>query len=158
MMFADDLVLFGPACTKEAKALRDSLDLYYEWSGQTVNFEKSGVHFSKNVQPQIASNIRGLFHMGNIDREAIYLGMPLFPSRSKNRTYNFTLERISSRIDGWKSKLLSFAGRATLIKSVVSAIPSYAMSSVQLPEALCKKMDQRCVRFGGGTQRKEGCV
>jgi hypothetical protein len=35
--------------------------------------------------------------------------------------------KISSRIFGWKSKLLSQAGRTTLIKTVANTIPTYTI-------------------------------
>lgn len=76
--------------------------------------------------------------MGSIDKDAVYLGMPMFPSKSRFKTYHYTLERVTARVEGWKTKLLSFAGRATLIKSVISGLrPSYTMSSTQLPISLC---------------------
>ncbi|KAK3193440.1 hypothetical protein Dsin_024750 [Dipteronia sinensis] len=46
------------------------------------------------------------------------------------------------RLATWKSATLSLAGRITLIKSVASAIPVYAMQSVKLPIEVCNKLDK----------------
>jgi hypothetical protein len=46
------------------------------------------------------------------------------------------------RIEGWRAKTLSQAGRLVLIKSVAAALPSYAMSSFLLPISCCKELDK----------------
>lgn len=159
MMFADDVVLFGPATKREAEGFKECLDLYCNWSGQEISLEKSGVFFSKNIKPQKASDLRCILQMGNISKDTVYLGMPLFPSRSKNKTYGFTLDRITAKVEGWKSKMLSYAGRATLVKSVLSATPAYALAVTQLPENLCNKLDQKVRAFWWGhTKKRSLCI
>lgn len=41
LMFADDVVLFGPANSKEARKLLSCLEKYCLWSGQLINFKRS---------------------------------------------------------------------------------------------------------------------
>jgi hypothetical protein len=48
LFFADDSVLLIKANVEETKALRDTLDLYENCSGQCINAEKSAIMFSKN--------------------------------------------------------------------------------------------------------------
>lgn len=48
-------------------------------------------------------------------------------------TFLETIERVNSRLAGWKSRCLSLAGRITLTKSVVCAIPIHIMSTIKLP-------------------------
>lgn len=62
-----------------------------------------------------------------IDSLGKYLGVPLHHQRVSRTTYNNILEKASSRLSNWKAKNLSFAGRVTLTKSVLSALPSYVM-------------------------------
>lgn len=50
-------------------------------------------------------------------------------------------------MQGWKSKLLSQAGKETLIKSVVQAIRSYAMSCFELPQGFCTKLNSFVQNF-----------
>ena len=42
------------------------------------------------------------------------------------------MKRVMSKLAGWKAKFLSFAGRAVLIKSVMSAILNYVMQGAAL--------------------------
>ena len=46
------------------------------------------------------------------------------------------------KLAGWKAKFLSFAGRAVLVKAVMSAIPNYVMQGTALPTHLCDKLDK----------------
>ena len=71
-----------------------------------------------------------------------YLGFPLKYRGVPRNPYNFTVERVMNKIAGWKAKYLSFAGRAVLIKSVMSAIPNHVMQGVVLPVHVCEKLDK----------------
>jgi hypothetical protein len=56
--------------------------------------------------------------MQRVEHFSKYPGFPTHIGRSKNQAFQFIQDRI------WK-KNLSFAGRATLIKAVAQAIPTY---------------------------------
>ena len=53
------------------------------------------------------------------------------------------------KLAGWKTKFLSFAGRAVLVKSVMSAVPNHVMQGVNLPRHLCDKLDKITKKFCG---------
>jgi len=46
------------------------------------------------------------------------------------------LEKVQGKIEVWRSKTLSQAGKTVLVKVVAYFIPSYAMSSFLLPDNL----------------------
>lgn len=54
---------------------------------------------------------------------------------------------MESKFKGWKAKLLSQAGRATLVKHVATSIPVYTMSSILLPKGLCESLDKMARDF-----------
>lgn len=54
--------------------------------------------------------------------------------------FNYIFERALKKMQGWKQKLLSQAGREILIKAIVQAIPSYSMSCFLLPQKLINKI------------------
>ena len=66
------------------------------------------------------------------------------------------MKRVMSKLAGWKAKFLSFAGRAVLIKSVMSAIPNYMMQGAALPVHVCEKLDKLIGTFYGALQMKRG--
>jgi hypothetical protein len=73
---------------------------------------------------------------------AKHLGVPILLGKFKTAALFEILENIHGKIEAWRSKTLSQAGKSTLIKMVVSAIPSYAMSFFLLPDGLCNQMDE----------------
>lgn len=56
--------------------------------------------------------------------------------------FKHQLDRVYSRLMGWKSKYLSMAGRIIFINSVTSCIPGYAMQTTELPRAICDSIDK----------------
>ena len=54
--FADDLILFGQASTKQAEVMRECLDIFCGFSGQQVSFPKSRVYCSNNIKKRCCSS------------------------------------------------------------------------------------------------------
>ncbi|GAU32459.1 hypothetical protein TSUD_144680 [Trifolium subterraneum] len=59
---------------------------------------------------------------------AIYLGLPSMVGRSEKAIFSYIKDRIWRRINSWRGRALSKAGKEIMIKSVLQAIPSYVMS------------------------------
>ncbi|PON39525.1 hypothetical protein PanWU01x14_304160, partial [Parasponia andersonii] len=55
--------------------------------------------------------------------------------------FNYILKKLEERLTGWKEKVLSRAGRLTLIKSMSLAIPLYTMQFVSVSLSICNKVD-----------------
>lgn len=56
-----------------------------------------------------------------------HLGMQVAAERSSCRQFQYLVDRVSQRLNGWKEKSLSYVGREVLIKSIIQVIPSYTM-------------------------------
>ncbi|KAK8488859.1 hypothetical protein V6N11_071059 [Hibiscus sabdariffa] len=56
-----------------------------------------------------------------------YLGLPLGARRNLVASWEPVIKKLSSKLANWKSSLLSFGGRLTLVKAVLSALPMYYM-------------------------------
>lgn len=61
--------------------------------------------------------------------------------RSRSEAYTFLVEKALKKMQGWKNKLVSLAGKETLIKDVVQVGPTYAMACFLLPENLLDKLN-----------------
>lgn len=71
-----------------------------------------------------------------------YLGNYLINPRSKYDAFHVLIEKMQSKLTGWKKNMLSIAGRLTLIKSVLSPQPNFSMANYLLPKKLCKEMNR----------------
>jgi len=56
--------------------------------------------------------------------------------RSKKKMFSYLKDKVWKRIQGWKEKLLSRAGKEILIEAVAQAILTYAMSCFDLTKSL----------------------
>lgn len=88
--------------------------------------------FSKNTKPLEKQKFMDVLELTQESVNAKYLGLPVYMGKSKASLFAYLKERVWKHIRGWKEKLLSKAGKETLIKAVAQAIPSYAMSLISL--------------------------
>ena len=93
--------------------------------------------FSHNTKSPHKQVVMNALDIAVEARNGKYLGLPVYMGRSKEKTFSYLKDRVWKRIQGWKEKLLSRAGKEILIKAVAQAIPSYAMSCFDLTKTLC---------------------
>lgn len=79
-----------------------------------------------------------------------YLGQPFCHFKSRKEAFNGLLETLARRLTEWKQRSLSMAGRSTLIKSVIHALPSYTMQIFMLPRGLLAGMERKIKKFSWG--------
>ena len=150
LFFANDSIIFCRASNSDCEALHNLLLLYEKASGQKINGEKIALFFSKNTPEETRLAIAASFGSLNSTQFEKYLGLPPIIGRAKKKAFNKIKDRIWQRLQGWKEKLLSQAGREILIKAVIQAIPTYAMSVFQFPAGLCADICSMANRFWWG--------
>lgn len=147
LAFADDVILFAEASEEQILLIKNTLNLFCRCSGQKISDSKSRIFFSNNV----SGNTRNLFTQASgfqvTNNLGKYLGVPILHEKVNRRSFQFILDKVDQRLSNWKAKTLSFAGRLTLTKSVVQALPTYVMQSVELPKYLCAEIDKKCRKF-----------
>lgn len=156
VMYADDTVLFSKATRYDAGILAQCLDKYYNWSGQNINRAKSGIYFLKHSRASIRRVIKHILQKKSLKKDVVYLGAPLFTTRSPSKDFKFLQEKLENKLSGLRSRCLSWAGRCTLINAVAQAIPTYTLSSFHIPIKTCEKLDSLAKRFWWKPKEKEG--
>ncbi|XP_019162021.1 PREDICTED: uncharacterized protein LOC109158590 [Ipomoea nil] len=147
LCFADDMVLFSEASVDQVAVIKGCLDRFCAASGQRVSLIKSQVFFSKNTSTDLAAEISTALNIPETKDLGRYLGVPSIHGRITQSTHGSLIERVAARLEGWKTKTLTFAGRVTLAKSVISAMPTYTMQSMWLPMGICDKLEGMIRRF-----------
>ncbi|KAL9675115.1 hypothetical protein QQ045_003316 [Rhodiola kirilowii] len=140
LLFAEDSVVFLRATMSNATNLKRVLELYEEISGQKINLAKSEICFSRNVSFDLKERICQELGVRQVESFSRYLGLLVAFSHNKTEIFKFIVERIWQKVQGWKEHTLSMAGKEILIKSVLQAVPLYAMMCFKLSESLCKRI------------------
>ena len=140
--------------------ISDTLQLHAEASGQCINFEKSSAYFSSNTSESQRQWIEQALGVREVDRFEFYLGLPTLVRRAKYQTFAYLKDSVWKKLQGWKGRMLSHAGKEVLIKVVAQSIPTYTMGVFLLPAKFCNELNALCARFWWGQtddERKINC-
>lgn len=151
MFFVDDLVLFAECSVQQIETIVQCLDCFCVSLGEKVSAAKSTIFFSKNVPSQLEDQVSSSCGFSKVASLGMYLGVPILNGRVTKATYRYILEKIRARLSGWAVNKLRMAGRFTLIHSVLSTIPLYAMQTSILPMSLCTEIDRVIQNFLWGS-------
>ncbi|XP_010419407.1 PREDICTED: uncharacterized protein LOC104705120 [Camelina sativa] len=116
-------------------------------SGQLINKTKSAITFSSKTREEVkvtAQQILGIQRVGGLGK---YLGLPEFFGKKKRDMFNLITYRIGQRSRSWAARPLSTAGKATMLRSVLSAMPMYTMPCFKIPGSLSKRIQSMLTQF-----------
>ena len=139
--YADDTVLIANNSTTTLFSLKIMLRLFSAVSGLQINFQKSS-WIPINQSPEEVQISSAILGCSLSDFPVTYLGLPLTINRPTSAAFMPLIERLESKLEGWKSKLISRGGRLLLMNAVLSAIPIYYMGSFVLPKWVIKRIDR----------------
>lgn len=93
LLFADDSFLFFRGTTEETMNIKAILMSYERSSGQSINFQKSGVFLSANVRRDKQLELTGILGVHSDISSSNYLGLPSLIGRSKKSVFCYLKER-----------------------------------------------------------------
>jgi hypothetical protein len=111
--------------------------------------------FSENTKAIHRSQVLAELNIRAEARTEKYLGLPVYVGRSRSKTFKYLKDIIWKRIQGWKEKMLSKAGKDILIKACAQAIPTFAMSCFDLTKVLCDEIGMMICIYWWAQQDKE---
>ncbi|XP_026450621.1 uncharacterized protein LOC113350706 [Papaver somniferum] len=126
---------------KSLENLMGMLMDYQNASGQVINKMKSKC-FVGGVTESRKRLIAESLQMELSEFPDKYLGVILCPDRVKSYQVWGMMVIMHKMLDGWMGKLLSFADKLTLVKSVLCSVPVYNMSVYKWPKNVIKECEK----------------
>ncbi|CAN1850399.1 Putative ribonuclease H protein At1g65750 [Linum perenne] len=119
ILFADDVVIFCDACEVQVGNLLAILICFETVSGLKVNVHKSVIFTLGDVgEAHRYADILGC-SIGSFPSS--YLGLPLGIRSPSSQIWEPVVVNIRKKLESWRAKFLSFGGRITLLRSVLSS-------------------------------------
>ncbi|XP_038986468.1 uncharacterized protein LOC120111967 [Phoenix dactylifera] len=153
MLFADDCLLLARSSRQAARVISRILRDYCAVSGQSVSLSKSAICFSPKTTLAVKNSIFEILGVGEQDGTLRYLGIPLSGQRLRSRDCSSLELSIRHRLEGWQMHTLSMMGRITLVRSVVTSIPTYFLSNSFIPVIFLRTLEQLFRYFIWGRSR-----
>lgn len=135
LCFADNLIILSDASPHSLKGISQVLSQLYLVSGLQASYQKSELFccMVPMSEQRGLTNLLGL-KLGKLPVK--YLGVPLIAGKLNDANCQPLVDKITSRIRSWTSKLLTFAGRLQLIDSVLNHMIGYWLQVFILPKSV----------------------
>eukprot|EP00253_Pinus_taeda_P002669 PITA_02669 len=140
-LFADDALLLGGASLRMAKSFKSTLQKFYNATGALISERKSAV-YAWNSDQQTTDRIASeLGFKGYAEWDKIkYLGLPLTMGSNRNNLWEEVISKFNKKIAAWGGVWLSSGGKLTLIRSVLSALPTFQASLLLAPRQIADRI------------------
>ncbi|GMJ03511.1 hypothetical protein HRI_004020300 [Hibiscus trionum] len=146
LQFADDLIVFCGASSKEICNIISTLRGFEIVSGLKLNLSKSDL-IGINIEVSRTQAWADSIGCKRKELSCKYLGVPLGINKNSVVMWNPVIEKFESKFAGWKSKLLSLGGRIVLIKVVLTNLPVFYMFLFHMPTAVSSKLNKMVAKF-----------
>lgn len=87
-----------------------------------------------------------------------YLGLPLHTRKLRKIEVQPLIDKIGTRLPGWKGKFLSTSGRETLVKTMLSAVPIYHLTVFKRISGWSEVLNESVEAFYGAGKLRTKCV
>lgn len=128
--------------------MKKCLDEFALASGQKINLEKSKLFSPLKFNKEEVTRISMEAGIPITDDLGWYLGTQLVHHRHDKVLCNHLIKRYKKKMNGWKAKCLSLAGRIMLANSIITILPVFQMQAALIPTVVTKEMDRairRCI-------------
>ncbi|XP_074300445.1 uncharacterized protein LOC141631708 [Silene latifolia] len=111
-----------------------------------MNNTKSEIFFN-GMQEEVKEGIKSVTGFKEGVMPFRYLGVPIQPGKICKKECTSLTEKMVSRIRGLGAKKLSYAGRITLINSVLNTLYNYWAQMFVIPQSVIKRIEAICRNF-----------
>nr|POE66601.1 line-1 retrotransposable element orf2 protein [Quercus suber] len=128
LFFANDALLFFKHDAQSLPNLQHILNWYCSLSGQSINLSKSDLYYSPNMAEEVKLDLAQSLKVNLVQSPNRYLGINFVLKGKRVADFQFLVDKMHSKLQGWKAKLLSQAARTTLISSTLQSMSLYTFS------------------------------
>ncbi|KAM6547870.1 hypothetical protein CsatB_019546 [Cannabis sativa] len=146
LAFADDVLLFCHGEFMSILYMLQALKTFSLTSGLYPNATKTALYCC-NMKTAELNRIIQISGFSRQEMPFTYLGIPICGKKISGKECDILAERMTARIKTWSSRNLSFAGRITLINSVLIAIQAYWSQIMILPKKVLRSIEAICRAF-----------
>eukprot|EP00253_Pinus_taeda_P009325 PITA_09325 len=140
-LFADDSLLLGGASMRIAKSFKTILQKYCSVTGALISERKSAVYGWNTDQQTIQRIASELGFKGYAKWDKIkYLGLPLTMGSNHNNLWEEVISKFNKKIAAWGGVWLTTGGKLTLIRSVLSALPTFQATLLMAPRQIADQI------------------
>ena len=132
LQYVDDTLLFLENNLEKAGTLKWLLTIFEHMSGMKINYDKSEL-LTIGLDVDSTNCFARIFCCKKSDFPIKYLGVPLHHTKLRKQDLHPVIDKIIKSIAGWRGRLLSYAGRLTLLKACLASIPIYLLSIIKFP-------------------------
>jgi hypothetical protein len=140
-LYANDVVLFLQPRLEELSLVKEILRVFGEASGLVTNISKCSFTPITCGDRQVQI-VQQFFPCSMVQLPCKYLGLPLGIKKLPRTVFYQLIVGIADRLPGWKASLIHPAGRAALVKVVLSSIPIYHQIALQCPKWVVKAIQK----------------
>jgi len=126
---------------QECQNVAAILNQYCYALGQAINLNKSGIFFSKDSPSLLRDNVKREPRVPELERSGKHLGIPFDWGASRRQMFGWILNKVNMKLEGWKEQFISKVGKEIRLKSVVQAVPKYAMLIFKIQVSICKAIN-----------------
>lgn len=140
-LYADDAAMFANPTPQELEQLQKILQFFRECSGLKINMAKTEIFPIRMVDAQVTHLLQNF--PGKVGKfPGKYLGLPLHIRKLRKIDVQPLIDKIGARLPGWKGRMMSTAGRETMVKTVLSSQPIYHLMAFPEQKWLIRKIDR----------------
>lgn len=132
-LFAYDLLVFSYAEVKSIRLIQQHLEEFSVASGLCANYDKSAI-YTLDVSDEVQQELSRILKMHVSSLPFRYLGVLLSHKKLTVSKCMPLVESITSKVNHWTCKSLTYVGRVILIKSVLSGMKAYCSRLFILPK------------------------
>ncbi|GJZ70613.1 putative RNA-directed DNA polymerase [Tanacetum coccineum] len=140
LQYTDDTLIFGEWKESNAINLMRIMECVKQASGLKTNSNKTKV-YGIGVQNGEIEDFANRMGISPGKMPFMYLGIPIGVNMKIVDSWKIIVEKFKKRLGNGKTKMISFGGRLTLVKSVLGSLALYFFSLFHTPMSVLKNLE-----------------